>query len=125
MVSRGRVRKSGTSEHPGPWSLHLRSLKLSPPSGPCCRLWQGPPLLLVSIVFAFQNSSYPKETVVMELMGRNIVRQIFGVVFIFIFVHQLFFCLLTMPDLISSGSTSIVLLSLHPFTNTFIQALFF
>lgn len=91
MVSRGGVRKSGTPEHPGPWSLHLRSPKLSPPSGPCCRLWQRPPLLLVSIVFAFQNSSCPKETVMMELMRRNIVRQIFRVVFLFSFVHQLFF----------------------------------
>lgn len=150
MVSRGGVRKSGTPEHPGPWSLHLRSPKLSPPSGPCCRLWQRPPLLLVSIVFAFQNSSCPKETVMMELMRRNIVRQIFGVVFLFIFVHQLFFvcspCLtsscsswkwltVSLKSLIhttfvtgndiSSGSILIVLLSLHPFTNTFIQALFF
>lgn len=50
LVSRARLWKGSETEHSGSWDLQFRSTQLSSSTGPCCRLWQRPPLLLVSIV---------------------------------------------------------------------------
>lgn len=50
LVPWARLWKGSETEHSGSWDLQFRSTQLSSSTGPCCRLWQRPPLLLVSIV---------------------------------------------------------------------------